>query len=81
MPCSLWLADCYILQERYSEAQLLLNRVLKVRNDVGLLSEEYHLGKRCLVGNFPQGLSHVAIVNTIMNLYSQKGPAHQRSKV
>ena len=79
LPCSFWLADYYQLIGRRKEADRLLNRLLKIRNDVGLLSEEYHVEKRLLVGNFPQALSHVALVNTILNRYSPHGPARQRS--
>jgi GH15 family glucan-1,4-alpha-glucosidase len=77
--CSFWLADYYSLVGRRGAAQRLLNRLMKIRNDVGLLSEEYHLGQRRLVGNFPQALSHVALVNTIINLNTVYGPAHQRA--
>ena len=79
LPCSFWLADNYELLGRHADAERLLKRLLKLRNDVGLLSEEYHLQKKCLVGNFPQAFSHVGLVNTIMNLYRTRGPAHQRS--
>lgn len=79
LPCTFWLADNYELLGRHSEAERLLERLLKLRNDVGLLSEEYHLQSRHLVGNFPQAFSHVAMVNTIINLYTRRGPAFQRS--
>jgi len=80
LPCSFWLADNYELLGRHADAERLLRRLLKLRNDVGLLSEEYHLQHKCLVGNFPQAFSHVGLVNTIMNLYRPRGgPAHQRS--
>lgn len=77
--CSFWLADYYSLVQRRGAAQRLLNRLMKIRNDVGLLSEEFHLEQRRLVGNFPQALSHVALVNTIINLNTAYGPAHQRA--
>ncbi len=73
--CSLWLADCRSLQGRRSDAVALLERVLSLRNDVGLLSEEYHPGLRRLLGNFPQALSHLALVNTALGL---SGPVLQR---
>jgi GH15 family glucan-1,4-alpha-glucosidase len=79
LPCSFWLADNYELLGRHAEAERLLKRLLKLRNDVGLLSEEYHTQKKCLVGNFPQAFSHVGLVNTIMNIYRARGPADQRS--
>ena len=59
-PCTCWLADCLALQGRDDEARALFERVLDVRNDVGLLSEEYDTVRRRLVGNFPQAFSHVS---------------------
>jgi GH15 family glucan-1,4-alpha-glucosidase len=79
LPCTFWLADNYKLIGRHAEAEQVLARLLKLRNDVGLLSEEYHVQSRHLVGNFPQAFSHVAMVNTIINLYTKRGPAFQRS--
>ncbi len=68
LPCSFWLADNYELQGRHEEAVRMFERLLEVRNDVGLLSEEYDpVGKRQL-GNFPQAFSHVGLVNTAFNL-------------
>ena len=57
-PCSCWLADCPAMQGRCEEARALFERVLAVSNDVGLLSEEYHVPSRRLLGNFPQALTH-----------------------
>jgi GH15 family glucan-1,4-alpha-glucosidase len=68
LPCSFWLADVYLLMERYGEAEQLFERLLNLQNDVGLLSEEYDLVGRRLVGNFPQAFSHVALVNTALKL-------------
>ena len=79
LPCSLWLADNYQLAGRHQAAHRLLKSLIKVRNDVGLLSEEYHIQKKRLVGNFPQAWTHVALINTIINLHTDYGPAHQRS--
>jgi GH15 family glucan-1,4-alpha-glucosidase len=79
LACSFWLADYYKLVGRDKEAKQILNRLLKIRNDVGLLSEEYHAEKKRMLGNLPQALSHVALVNTIINLHTQHGPVHQRS--
>jgi GH15 family glucan-1,4-alpha-glucosidase len=79
LACSFWLADNYMLLGRHSEAEKLLERLLHLQNDVGLLAEEYHVEKKCLVGNFPQAFSHVALVNTITSLYTEHGPAHRRS--
>jgi len=79
LACSFWLADNYILQGRITEARELFERLLSLRNDVGLLAEEYspQLGRQ--LGNFPQAFSHVALVNTAFNLTRAQGPAEQRS--
>jgi len=79
LACSFWLADNYILQGRITEARALFERLLSLRNDVGLLAEEYspQLGRQ--LGNFPQAFSHVALVNTAFNLTRAQGPAEQRS--
>ncbi|MFL5561409.1 MAG: glycoside hydrolase family 15 protein [Gemmatimonadaceae bacterium] len=68
LACSFWLADNYLLQGRQQEARELFTTLLAVRNDVGLLAEEYDPGLKRQVGNFPQGFSHVAIVSTAFNL-------------
>jgi GH15 family glucan-1,4-alpha-glucosidase len=79
LACSFWLADNYVLQGRYDEARAFFEYLLTLRNDVGLLAEEYDpAGKRHL-GNFPQAFSHLALINTAHNLLSTGGPAHQRS--
>jgi len=79
LPCSFWLADYYALTAQRNKLDRLLGKLLKIRNDVGLLSEEYDTKSGQLIGNFPQALSHVALVNTIINRYNKNGPAHQRS--
>jgi GH15 family glucan-1,4-alpha-glucosidase len=68
LPCSFWLADNYELQGRHSEAVRMFERLLDVRNDVGLLSEEYDPIAKRQLGNFPQAFSHVGLVNTAFNL-------------
>ena len=79
LACSNWLADCLALQGRYGEARELFERVLGVRNDVGLLSEEYDPVARRLVGNFPQAFSHVSLISTARNLSrGTVGPAERR---
>ena len=80
LPCTLWMADNLALQGRFDEARELFERVLAVRNDVGLLAEEYDPSSRRLLGNFPQALSHVAIVNTARNLLRENGPAEHRRR-
>ena len=71
IPCSFWLADNLILLGRRDDARRLFERVLSLRNDVGLLSEEYDVGTNRLLGNFPQAFSHVALINTAYLLTSQ----------
>jgi len=68
LACSFWLADNYVLQNRRDEAVRLFERLLAIRNDVGLLSEEYDPAGKCLLGNFPQAFSHVGLVNTAFHL-------------
>jgi GH15 family glucan-1,4-alpha-glucosidase len=68
LACSCWLADCRQMQGRHEEACEALERVLSVRNDLGLLSEEYDLGAGQLAGNFPQALSHLALVTSALGL-------------
>jgi GH15 family glucan-1,4-alpha-glucosidase len=79
LACSFWLADAYVLTGRYHEARQLFERLLALRNDVGLLSEEYELSTKRLVGNFPQAFSHIALVNTAQNLARSSKPAEQRA--
>jgi GH15 family glucan-1,4-alpha-glucosidase len=80
LACSFWLADNYVLQGRHPEACDLFERILDLRNDVGLLSEEYDVLLRRQTGNFPQAFSHVALINTGHNLTSTLSPVHHRSK-
>jgi GH15 family glucan-1,4-alpha-glucosidase len=68
LPCTFWLADCLALQGRRDEARAIFERLLAIRNDVGLLSEEYDPGAKRMLGNFPQAFSHVALINTAMGL-------------
>ena len=76
--CSFWLADNLALQGRHAEARELFERLLELRNDVGLLSEEYDTHRKRLVGNFPQAFSHVGLINTARNLARSGGPAEDR---
>ncbi len=68
LACSFWLADCRRLQGREAAARALIERVMAVRNDVGLLSEEYDVREQALVGNFPQALTHLALVNSVLGI-------------
>lgn len=78
--CSFWLADAYAMMGRYDDATRLFDRLLSIRNDLGLLAEEYDTVRQRLVGNFPQGFSHVGLINTAYNLIKARGPARQRSE-
>jgi GH15 family glucan-1,4-alpha-glucosidase len=78
LACSFWLADNLVLLGRHHDAKRLYERLLSLRNDVGLLSEEYDPHAKRLVGNFPQAFSHIAIVNTAHNLMRKAKPAEQR---
>ncbi len=79
LACSFWLADNLVLLGRRDDARRLFQRLLALRNDVGLLSEEYDPRAKRLVGNFPQAFSHVTLVNTAYNLTRIGKPAEQRS--
>ncbi len=79
LACSFWLVDVYILQKRHDEAENLLRRLVGLRNEVGLLSEEYDPRAKRLVGNFPQAFSHLALVNSAYNLTRVRKPVHQRA--
>jgi GH15 family glucan-1,4-alpha-glucosidase len=68
LPCSFWLVDALALDGRHDEAAELFERLLGVRNDVGLLAEEYDPHAKRLLGNFPQALSHIALVTSAFNL-------------
>ncbi len=79
LACSFWLADCLCLQRRWKEARALFDRLANLANDVGLLAEEYDPVARRLLGNFPQAFSHVALINTALNLTEHAKPAEQRA--
>jgi GH15 family glucan-1,4-alpha-glucosidase len=80
LACSFWLADCLGLIGRSAEAKTLFERLLAVRNDLGLLAEEYDPKAGRQLGNVPQAFSHVGLVNTARNLNPKTvGPAAERS--
>jgi GH15 family glucan-1,4-alpha-glucosidase len=76
--CSFWLADCLQLLGRRRDACQLFERLLDVRNDLGLLAEEYDVGAGRMIGNFPQAFSHVALVNSAGMLSAVNHPAQER---
>ena len=80
LACSFWLADNLILQGKRDEAQTLFERLLSLRNDVGLLAEEYDPAAKRQIGNFPQAFTHVALINTALNLTRSANPIAKRSK-
>ncbi|MCC6195290.1 MAG: glycoside hydrolase family 15 protein [Burkholderiales bacterium] len=80
LPCSFWLADALVLSGRKAEATRLFERLAALANDVGLLAEEYEPRRKRMLGNFPQALSHMALVNTALNLTRDAGPAAHRSR-
>jgi GH15 family glucan-1,4-alpha-glucosidase len=80
LPCSFWLADNYALAGRHEEATALFERLLALRNDVGLFAEEYDPRARRMLGNFPQAFTHVGLVNTACNLAHDFGPGRHRSE-
>jgi GH15 family glucan-1,4-alpha-glucosidase len=71
LACSFWLADAWLRQGRNEEAKVMLDRLLALRNDLGLLSEEYDPGLKRQVGNFPQGFSHLSLVQTVLGIHEQ----------
>lgn len=79
LPCSFWLADNLAFVGRIDEARALYERLLALRNDVGLISEEYDPVAKRLTGNFPQAFTHVAMVNTARNLSNEGGLAQHRA--
>jgi len=68
LPCSFWLADNYTLTGRLDNAMEVLNRLLSLANDVGLLAEEADTESGEALGNFPQALTHIALINTVLRL-------------
>ena len=76
--CTFWLADVLTLQGKRDEAAEIFERLLSLRNDVGLLAEQYDPRARRQLGNFPQAFSHVGLINTARNLHRHGGPAEDR---
>ncbi len=76
LPCSFWLADVLTLQGKVDEGRELFERLLDLRNDVGLLSEEYDPVAGRQLGNFPQAFTHLALVNTAIVLGEGRSLRH-----
>jgi GH15 family glucan-1,4-alpha-glucosidase len=73
LACSFWMVSSLKAIGRLDDAHALFERLLTLCNDVGLLSEEYDIKRKRLVGNFPQAFSHIALVNAAFDLYD--GPS------
>jgi GH15 family glucan-1,4-alpha-glucosidase len=80
LPCTFWLADNLAMSGHYEEARAIFMNLLSTCNDVGLLSEEYDPASRRQLGNFPQALSHVTLINTAHNLTLAQSPARHRAE-
>jgi GH15 family glucan-1,4-alpha-glucosidase len=80
LPCSFWLADNLALLGRRDEATALFERLLALCNDVGLIAEGYDTTQRRMVGNFPQAMTHVALINTARNLAAPRSPLDRRAQ-
>jgi GH15 family glucan-1,4-alpha-glucosidase len=80
LPCSFWLVDALLMQERHDEARELFEKLIGISNDLGLLSEEYDPVEKRLLGNYPQAFTHVGLVNSAYNLSHHAGPMDQRTE-
>ncbi len=80
LPCSFWLAGSLALIGRCAEGEALFERLLALRNDLGLLAEEYDASERCMLGNFPQALTHTALINTAYLLSVSEGQTKRVSE-
>jgi GH15 family glucan-1,4-alpha-glucosidase len=78
LPCSFWLVDCWELLGRHGEAHALFQRLLDLRNDLGLLSEEYDPATERMLGNFPQAFTHLALINSAFTLGHEHPPVRRR---
>jgi GH15 family glucan-1,4-alpha-glucosidase len=77
LACSLWLSDAYVLAGEIGKAQAIFDRVVAVANDLGLLAEEYDSGAGRQTGNFPQALTHIALINAAHNISDAKRPSEK----
>ena len=80
LACSFWLADNYLMLRRKADAVRMFNRLKRLTNDVGLLAEEYDPEAGRMLGNFPQAFSHVALINTAVNLMQEEVREHAKKK-
>jgi GH15 family glucan-1,4-alpha-glucosidase len=80
LPCSFWLVDNMALDGRSDAARALFEKLLALRSDTGLLAEEYDPQQRCLLGNYPQAFTHIALINSARNLTRSDGPGEHRAR-
>lgn len=73
--CTYWMVDNLAMAGRRDEARELFVRLLTLRNDVGLMAEQWDPATRTMLGNFPQAFSHVGLVNSAWNLAREGGAA------
>lgn len=78
LACSLWLAEAYIKMGEIAKAEELFHRVVAIANDVGLIAEEYDPTVKRQTGNFPQALTHIALIAVAHNLASVKQPHEKK---
>ena len=79
LACSFWMVSSLKVIGRESEARALFERLIALANDLGLLSEEYDVNHRRMVGNFPQAFSHIALVNAAFDL-EERSQVHTRAR-
>ena len=77
--CSFWFVDNLVLIGRRDDAREMFERLLAISTDLGFMSEEYDIGAKRLIGNFPQAFSHIAMINSAFNLDTEASPAKERS--
>jgi GH15 family glucan-1,4-alpha-glucosidase len=77
LACSFWMVSSLKSIGRMTDARRLFNRLLALRNDLGLLSEEYDVDRKRLVGNFPQAFSHISLINAAFDLEREDVPHHR----
>ncbi len=77
--CSFWFVDNLVMIGRRDDARAMFERLLSISTDLGFLSEEYDVGRKRLIGNFPQAFSHIAMINSAFNLEHEDAPAKERS--
>ncbi|MBM0107785.1 glycoside hydrolase family 15 protein [Steroidobacter sp. S1-65] len=80
LACSFWLVDAYAMCGRRDEAEALFERLVKLSNDLGLLAEQFDTATGRQIGNFPQGFSHLSLINSAFNLGHRDKPVEQRSR-